>query len=116
MKTSFYKFVCLLLVTSLYAETPPGKSPEGIWQGTVMGMRQHLTSTKDKDGKLTGTQASVDQSSEAVSLDVIAFKAGRLHYEIKAFLATYDGTLNDAGTEISGVWKQAGQSASLMFK
>ncbi|HEY0006666.1 MAG TPA: hypothetical protein VGB17_17925, partial [Pyrinomonadaceae bacterium] len=81
---------------------------QGIWQGTLdvgaVKLRLVLKISKAPDGKYTGTVDSVDQGANDLPIDSISFKDGSLRFEMKAIGATYEGKMNNEGTEISGQW------------
>jgi uncharacterized protein len=92
----------------------------GNWEGSISAGPQSyrivLHFTQDKDGKLAGTLVSPDQSDQSIAMDKIDFKEPTLHFEITAIGGSYDGTYEKAKDEISGQWKQGGQSAPLNVK
>jgi hypothetical protein len=111
-----------LLGLALAASTATGEGrteapdPTGIWRGTLMFLRQNVILTRGADGRLAGTMASVDQSDRASPMDTVSFEGGKLRFEIKAIGASFVGDLNEAGTEISGLWRQGPQPLPLLLK
>jgi hypothetical protein len=92
----------------------------GNWEGAIsaggQSLRIVLHFTQTKDGALAGTLESPDQGAGAMTIDKVEFKDGALHFEMAAIAATYDGTYDKAKGEISGTWKQSGQSLPLNVK
>ncbi len=92
---------------------------EGIWLGTLdvggVKLRLVLKVSKGPDGKFWGKLDSLDQGANDLPIDMIGFDAGRLRFEMKALGASFDGTMNKEGTEISGQFQQGG-SLPLVFK
>jgi hypothetical protein len=92
----------------------------GNWEGSMSAGGQsyrlviHFTQTKE--GALAATLESPDQGPGAVAIDKIEFKDAALHFEITSIAATYDGTYDKAKDEISGSWKQSGQTFPLNVK
>lgn len=130
--------LCLLLLLShspfalaAHAQTPPKDAPrkaenrkdaslEGNWEGTLdvgaATLRLLLKLSATPDGGLKGTLDSLDQGASDLPIDVITYKEGALHFEMKAIGAAYDGKVEGDGPEITGTWKQSGQSWPLVFK
>src|SRR5437868_14749026 len=80
----------------------------GLWLGTLevgpTKLRMALHITRSEKG-LTASLDSLDQGANGIP--VIALQHGRnLKLEIKVVNGTYEGTINEKGTEISGTWKQ----------
>ena len=60
---------------------------------------------------------SPDQGATELPVDnVISLKAGAVHFEMKGLLASFDGTLNQEGSEITGRFSQGGASFPLTLK
>jgi pimeloyl-ACP methyl ester carboxylesterase len=105
-------------------ETPakgvPGKGLAGVWQGSlkvsVIELRLVIKISKSGDGKLAGTLDSVDQGAKDMPIDSIDYKDNAVHLELKKIGGTYDGKMSEDGSEITGDWKQGGQTLPLVFK
>lgn len=97
----------------------PAQGIEGIWLGTLdvngVKLRLVLKVSKGPDGKLWGKLDSLDQGANDLPIDTLSFDAGRLRFEMKALAASFEGTMNKDGTEISGQFQQGG-SLPLVFK
>jgi pimeloyl-ACP methyl ester carboxylesterase len=93
---------------------------DGNWQGVLdLGatkLRLILKLSKAADGSLKASLDSPDQSALDLPVDVIAFKDRALRFEMKKLSAVYEGTLNRAGSEILGTWRQGANSIGLIFK
>ncbi|PYJ86907.1 MAG: hypothetical protein DME22_03525 [Verrucomicrobia bacterium] len=106
------------------AETPakgvPGQGLAGAWQGSLKvsltELRLVLKVSKSGEGKLTGTMDSIDQGARDIPIDKIDYKEDTVHLELKKIGGTYDGKMSENGSEITGDWKQGGQSLPLVFK
>ena len=72
--------------------------------------------SKSGEGKLTGTMDSIDQGARDIPIDKIDYKEDTVHLELKKIGGTYDGKMSENGSEITGDWKQGGQSLPLVFK
>jgi hypothetical protein len=94
-------------------------STVGDWAGTLTAgpaqLRLLLHITAAKDGTLTGTLDSLDQGANGIPLDTVMFKGGKLNLTVNAVNGTYDGTVNQDATEITGTRSQ-GQPLELNFK
>ncbi len=121
MKVNYLSFgVAFLLVLSLIAPIQskaraPQESPariEGIWEGALdtgaFKLRLLMKISRLPDGKLKGTLDSLDQGANDIPMSVVTFEGGKLHVEIKSIQASYDGTLNADGTQLSGEFTQGG--------
>lgn len=85
---------------------------EGNWQGTLdvgpVKLRLILKISKTGDGKLTATMDSLDQSANDLVVDTISFQDGTLKFEMKKLSASYVGTLNKEGDQLTGQFNQGG--------
>ncbi|MBA3805697.1 MAG: alpha/beta hydrolase [Acidobacteria bacterium] len=92
---------------------------EGIWLGTLdangVKLRLVLKVSKGPGGKFRGMLDSLDQGANDLPIDTLSFDAGRLRFEMRALGASFEGTMNKDGTEISGQFQQGG-SLPLIFK
>ena len=93
----------------------------GAWEGTLDPGAQpkkrilvHISTTSD--GSLRGTIDYPDQSISGDGITAITYTAPSLHFESSSQQASYDGTMNEANSEIKGTWKQGGAALSLILK
>ena len=90
----------------------------GDWQGTLDagGAQLHLVLhiTAAKNGALSATLDSVDQGALGIPVSAIALKDSTLDLTVDAVHGTYEGTVNAAGSEITGTWSQ-GMALPLNF-
>jgi murein DD-endopeptidase len=94
---------------SIAAQTTP-PSLEGKWTGTLggpRGLHVELIVATLGDGSFGGHLNSVDQGS-VLQLAAVHFASGKVHFEVPDVGGVYDGTINDAGTDITGTWQQTG--------
>ncbi len=94
---------------------------QGKWEGVLkpadnLSLRVVLRISKTTDGRYIGRLISPDQDSNEFSIDKLTLTNRVLRLEIKTIDSVYEGRINEAGTEISGNWKQAGQSWPLIFR
>jgi uncharacterized protein len=95
------------------------KAFPGIWLGTLkvgIGLRLAFTVKAKPDGTFSATLNSLDQMPAELPLDQATLKEKSVHFEWKAQRIAFDGTLNEAGTEIAGKFKQSGLALTLLLK
>src|ERR1700728_706825 len=92
----------------------------GNWLGTLkvgaVSLRLAVAVTAKPDGSYTGTLNSLDQDATAHPVDEVTLKGNAVHISFKKFLLNIDGTLNDAGTEITAKFKQGMAQLPIVFK
>ena len=95
-------------------------SVAGIWLGVleVQGfkLRLLLKVTQTPDGKLAAKMDSLDQAANDLPITTITFDNGMVRFEASAMSLSYEGKLNDAGSEIVGTLKQGPGSFPVTFK
>jgi hypothetical protein len=101
-----------------FAQTPV--SPvAGTWEGAIdagaMKLRIGVAITIQPGGTLTATMDSPDQGAYGLALNDVAFADGVLKFALRIANGTFEGRLNDAGTEIAGTWTQ-GMAMPLVLK
>lgn len=101
---------------------PPSsvQTSQEIWQGALevggAKLRLVLKISKAPDGTLTATMDSIDQGAMSLPVDSITIEGKTMRFTMKQIGSSYEGTLNEGGTEVSGQWKQGGVSLPLVFK
>lgn len=111
--------VILLLAQGIQVSAQDGVNSDiaGIWAGALQvpgaQLRIVFHISRNSDGSLTSKMDSLDQGVMGFPTDRTTFNGRDLHIELTAAQATYDGVMNDAGTEIAGNWKQGGASLAL---
>src|SRR5690242_13210781 len=82
----------------------------GLWLGTLrLGpseLRLGLHIDRSEKG-LTATLDSLDQGAAGIPVSSITQDGRSVRIEINALSGTFEGTLNAAGSEMSGTWQQA---------
>ena len=102
-------------------DTPPGSSPDirGYWQGKLeidpLSLRLLLKIGKAGDGSYTGTMDSPDQGSKDLPMTTISFDSPSVHLEWKGIGGSFQGDLNQEGTQMSGNFCQLGRTFPLTF-
>jgi pimeloyl-ACP methyl ester carboxylesterase len=109
-----------LFVVAKRPEPVPSQAPQEIWQGALevggIKLRLVLKITKNPDGTLKATLDSVDQGAMNLLVDTIIIENKTMRFTMKSIGGSYEGTLNEDKTEVSGRWTQSGQSLPLVFK
>lgn len=124
MKNIAQCFLATVLATMIVASTAfagvQDQNIEGNWEGTLdvgaAKLRLVLKVAKAADGALTAKADSPDQGASDLPVDVVTFKDGALHFEMKRLLVSYDGTASKDGSEIAGAFKQGGATFPLTLK
>lgn len=117
----FVAVLTVMVVTCVsFAAPPQNANIEGNWEGTLdvgaVKLRLVLKVTKAADGSLTAKADSPDQGATDLAVDVVTFKDGALHFEMKRLMASYDGKFNPDKFEFTGEFKQGGGSFPLTLK
>jgi len=116
-KISATLLLMLAMCVALSAQTSKGL--EGTWKGSLdaggQTLRLVLTVTKSSAGAYSGNLESVDQGAN-IPVDVITLNGASVHLELKSIEATFNGKMNDAGTEIAGEFSQGGAQLPLTLK
>ena len=91
------------------------------WEGTLDPGAQpkkrivvHITASQDES--LSGTIDYPDQDTSGILITAITYKESTLHFESSSIQGSYDGTMNQDNSEITGTWKQGGAPLSLILK
>ncbi len=101
-------------------QTPPPEPPSiaGPWIGTldvgVAKLRLVIRLSQGDDGAWKATLDSLDQGVKGIPVDTVSVETGALKFEIQGLLASYEGQLNNEGTEIAGKFTQ-GSTFPLSF-
>jgi uncharacterized protein len=102
--------IALVLTASLGSAQTPAPPVAGSWEGALdtgaLKLRIGVTVTVQMDGQLAATMDSPDQGAFGLALNDVAFGGGVLRFALKRANGSFDGKINDAGTEITGTWKQ----------
>ena len=84
--------------------------------GPSIKLRVALKVAKAGDGTLSAKLDSIDQGAKDLPVSMIRQTGQSVALELKMVGASYDGTLNADGSEMSGTWKQGGGAAPLTFR
>lgn len=100
--------------------SPESASIAGDWngelnaQGTKLRLVLHIK--KNPDGTFAATLDSLDQNANGIPISSVGQTGNDVKLELGGLAAGYQGKLNAAGTEITGEWKQGGNTLPLIFK
>jgi len=113
-------FLVSALLAQQKSEAKSGKGPEGTWRGSIkagnVDLRIVVRISKKSDGSLTGKLDSPDQGAKDLPIEDVNWKDGKLRFALKVANASYEGKVNESESEVTGDWKQSGQSLPLKFK
>jgi uncharacterized protein len=118
------KLINLVLLISFFClVTVFGQSSaniKGNWLGTIeisgIKLRLVLKVSKSADGTFTAKLDSIDQGQNDLPIDAISQKDNSVQFDAKKMGLTFEGTLNEKGDEISGIFKQGTNSFPIVFK
>jgi pimeloyl-ACP methyl ester carboxylesterase len=112
-----------ILFLSLYIPQSPGtaqKQVAGNWLGVLevsgLKLRILLKITQAADGKLSAKFDSVDQGVKDLPIDSISAEDGVVKFVAPPLSLSFEGKLNDDGSEIAGQLKQGPTSFPVTFK
>ena len=112
-----------ILVTAVtwphaWAQTE-GKLP-GLWEGTLefpgFATRVVFKFETLPDGTLRGMLLRPDQGDDEIAFSKLVLDADRLHLEIDAAQASFEGRLNPQQQTIEGHWRQGAHTLPLVLK
>ena len=112
-----------ILITLLLATLALGQAAwsgiEGNWIGALefSGTKLRLAFKVVKVGdSLQAKFDSPDQGATDLDVDTVTFQGQSVKFEAKKFGFTYEGTLNDKGDEINGIFNQGPAKLPLILK
>ena len=115
--------ICYILILVVLASSVFGQNNadiEGKWLGTLefsgMTLRLALKVSKAADGSYSAKFDSIDQGATDLSIDTITQKDKTVRFEAKQYGLSYEGTLNEKGDEINGIFKQGAGAHAFVFK
>ncbi len=92
----------------------PSDPIKEIWIGFLetsgVKLRIVVHLVRGADGVLTATVDSPDQGAKGIPVARAVYKDRRLILELPAVAARYEGTMDEAGTRLTGQWTQRGVS------
>ena len=97
----------------------PGHNVEGNWLGTLdlgVAKLRIVLKIQKSENSYAARFDSLDQGANDLPIDSIVLNGNKLTFSAAKFGINYEGTLNEAGDEISGTFKQGANSSPLVFK
>lgn len=123
MFRAFLHFALIIAAVVTVRAQVPGHNVEGNWLATLdvngVKLRLVLKVQKSPDGYPPGYVAkldSLDQGATDLPVDSVVLDGNKLTFAASKFGISYEGTLNEAGNEVSGTFKQGPGSAPMIFK
>ncbi len=105
---------------SLFAQTVPPKTYEGIWLGALklpsISLRVVANIVRKPDGAYTVTLDSPDQGAHGIPVDAATFANNMVRIEVKALHAVFEGRSDADLTAIVGAFTQNGNTLPLTLK
>lgn len=110
----------VLLLAGSAGAAPLDAALDGDWAGTLSppgggALRLVLHVARGADGALSGTLDSVDQGA-TIAVDSIRRDGRRVSFALRSPPAQFEGTLDEAGREVAGEWRQGGGALPLSFR
>lgn len=119
MLPAFLNFALIITSAFAVAAQVPARNVEGNWLGTLevggIKLRIALKIQKSENGYAAKFD-SLDQGATDLPIDSIVLDGNKLTFSAAKFGINYEGTLNEAGDEITGAFKQGATAAPLVFK
>ncbi|HLJ91380.1 MAG TPA: alpha/beta hydrolase [Candidatus Angelobacter sp.] len=88
----------------------------GEWQGMLSKLHLIVTIEGGTGNQLTGKILSPDQGNVSIPMETVSLAQKDVHFELNSIKASYQGKLNDDGTEIAGTWMQSGNNLPLTLR
>ena len=117
--SAFLHFALIITSTFAVAAQDPTRNVAGNWLATLDLGASKLRLVVKVEKSATGYTAkfdSVDQGHKDLAIDSIALDGNKLSFSAAQFGINYEGTLNQAGDEITGTFKQGQGTAPMVFK
>lgn len=97
----------------------PGEGFEAAWLGELWapaGKLRVFVRLFEADGRLTGSLDSLDEGVKDIEIQSALAFGPQLRFELSQPRATFEGRLNDEGSELTGRWKQDGEESWLVLR
>ncbi len=110
--------LCLTLALSntLFGQDKSSDEPQ-IWSGELDAgpviLRVLVKVKTAADGSKTAEFFSPDQTDQGFPIDDFTITEGKMQFKIALLMGQYKGTVDEAGTAVTGTWVQAGNSMLL---
>jgi pimeloyl-ACP methyl ester carboxylesterase len=113
------RFSILAALVGLFVPALTQQSPVGIWLGSldVSGIRLRIVFHIEKEGdSYIAKLDSPDQGVSGIPVQKTTFVNGTLKLEMPNLMAEFEGKLSEDGSEIAGVFRQAGAELPLRLR
>jgi putative intracellular protease/amidase len=123
MRTATTILITCVLLMTLAAQQKPPLTAEGVplvgeWEGTLDNGQQKmqvlLHVRRSETSMLSATADSVTEDEFGIPITTITYHEPRVRFE--ALDGVFEGSLNSERDEISGTWRQHGQSMAVALK
>ena len=97
----------------------PGEGFEAAWLGDLWapaGKLRVFVRLFETDGRLTGSLDSLDEGVKDIEIQSALAFGPQLRFELSQPRATFEGRLNEEGSELTGRWKQDGEESWLVLR
>ncbi len=115
----FRVFALTLVVVASPSMAQDAAKVVGDWSGALdvgaMKLRLILHITRADDGSLRATMDSVDQSAMGIPVDEVRFDGKTLITILGSINGSYEATLDETGSTLSGTWKQGVNALPLVL-
>ncbi|HKR14965.1 MAG TPA: alpha/beta hydrolase [Pyrinomonadaceae bacterium] len=119
MFRAFLHFALIIAAVVTVGAQVPGHNVEGNWLATLevndVKLRLVLKVQKSPAGYVAKLD-SLDQGATDLPVDSVVLDGNKLSFAASKFGISYEGTLNEAGNEVSGIFKQGPGSTPMIFK
>lgn len=113
-----FSLLLIACVSALAQERSTDSSPNviGTWEGTLAGkLKLVLRINASQDGSLGARLDSPDQGATDLPIDSLSVAGNIVKFEMTSLGAMYQGKLESDGNQITGDFRQGGQSFPLTF-
>ncbi|MCW5947605.1 MAG: alpha/beta fold hydrolase [Fimbriimonadales bacterium] len=113
------RLAILAALVALFVPALTQSSPVGIWLGSldVSGIRLRIVFHIEKEGDTyTAKLDSPDQGVSGIPVQKTTFANGTLKLEMPNLMAEFEGKMSEDGSEIVGVFRQAGTEIPLRLR
>lgn len=119
MKLTRFYLPTLVLLLSLLVGCKPSHDVSGAWFGTLDAGHLQLRLVfhiKHHGGSYEATVDTIDQGRRDLPVTSVKVKGVDVHIDLGTFGAVYDGKLDSSGTQIVGLFRQAGANIPFNLK
>ena len=93
-----------------------GSDLQGAWEGTLYKLHLTLKIAEPTPGTFQAELADPDQGAMNLPISSLTYHAPKVHFQLDAYNATFDGEINNQHDKLVGAWTQQGQKLPLTFR